>query len=288
MSSKNNFNQMKNNIFLFAFVLFFSIAKSQVGVNTPNPQGVFNIDGGKDNPKTGNAHTDAQQQNDVTVLANGNVGIGTINPTNKLHIRTTGVAGTPVPGFKLTDGNQGAQKLLMSTTGTGVGTWQTLNAAKNLVFGDFSSAASLSSDNAGSYKYSQVKITLSPGVWIVNLGFTINYNTSGAPAGTYENPYWLHASLYSSSTATTRTNLQMLGPAGNNTGYASVIAKTSNTSSPNFLSGSMVIKVLGTADLPIYVWIENKSLVAPATGGAMWQFDTTSPENYLYAIPVNE
>ena len=34
--------------------------------------------------------------------------------------------------------------------------------------------------------------------------------------------------------------------------------------------------------------IENKSLVAPATGGAMWQFDTTSPENYLYAIPVNE
>ena len=80
----------------------------------------------------------------------------------------------------------------------------------------------------------------------------------------------------------------MLGPAGNNTGYASVIAKTSNTSSPNFLSGSMVIKVLGTADLPIYVWIENKSLVAPATGGAMWLFDTTSPENYLYAIPANE
>ena len=48
MSSKNNFNQMNNNIFLFAFVLVFSIAKSQVGVNTPNPQGVFNIDGSQD------------------------------------------------------------------------------------------------------------------------------------------------------------------------------------------------------------------------------------------------
>ena len=176
----------------------------------------------------------------------------------------------------------------MSTTGTGVGTWQTLNAAKNLVFGDFSSAASLSSDNAGGNKYSQVKITLSPGVWIVNLGFTINYNTSGAPAGTYENPYWLHVYLSTSTTTNTKAGYTPLGPSGGNSGYAGVILKTTDPGSPNFLSGSMVIRVNGTDPREIYVLIENKSLVSPATGGSMWGYDNSSWENYLYAIPVNE
>ena len=45
---------MKKNLLLAGLLTTFSlVAKSQVGINTTNPQGVFNIDGLKNNPTTG-------------------------------------------------------------------------------------------------------------------------------------------------------------------------------------------------------------------------------------------
>lgn len=117
---KNNF---KHKLSAIAIVLQTSVMFGQVGINTENPQGIFNIDGGKDNPKTGSAHTQAQQLNDFTVLANGNTGIGTIAPTQKLDIRTGGTPTTPVTGFRLIDGNEGVTKVLTSDA-NGVGTWK--------------------------------------------------------------------------------------------------------------------------------------------------------------------
>jgi len=63
----------------------FTLLNAQVGINTENPQGVFNIDGAKDNPITGIPSV-AQQANDIAVTVGGNMGIGTTVPTNKLHI----------------------------------------------------------------------------------------------------------------------------------------------------------------------------------------------------------
>jgi len=57
---------------------------AQVGVQTSNPQGVFNIDAAKDNPATG-APTIAQLTNDVIVTSIGSVGIGTA-PRTKLEV----------------------------------------------------------------------------------------------------------------------------------------------------------------------------------------------------------
>lgn len=51
----------------------------QVGINTENPQGIFNIDGGKNNATTGTP-TPEQQKDDFVVLADGSVGIGTTQP----------------------------------------------------------------------------------------------------------------------------------------------------------------------------------------------------------------
>ncbi|ASW75892.1 hypothetical protein CJF12_17525 [Chryseobacterium piperi] len=76
---------------LYLFFLFLTLApimQAQLGINTNNPQGVFNIDGAKDNPVTG-APSVAQQANDVAVTAAGNVGVGTTAPTNKMHINGT-------------------------------------------------------------------------------------------------------------------------------------------------------------------------------------------------------
>lgn len=62
-----------------------SLIFSQVGINTPNPQGIFHIDGAKDNPITGTP-TVVQQSNDVAILTTGFTGIGTVVPKTKLHV----------------------------------------------------------------------------------------------------------------------------------------------------------------------------------------------------------
>lgn len=121
---------MKKNIIISIGLLLSGFSYSQVGINTANPQGIFNIDGGKDNPTTGSAHTNAQQLNDFTVTAAGNVGIGKIAPSTKLHITTGGTAITPNPsGFRLEDGNQNTNFVLTSDT-NGVGTWKPVAATR--------------------------------------------------------------------------------------------------------------------------------------------------------------
>lgn len=75
---------MKKNVFVLTTFLS-SMIYSQVGINTQNPQGIFNIDGRKDNPTTG-VPTVAQQSNDLMMSAAGNVGLGTVTPQTKLHV----------------------------------------------------------------------------------------------------------------------------------------------------------------------------------------------------------
>ena len=117
---------MKKNLLLVtALLLITNKMFSQVGINTQNPQGIFNIDGAKDNPVSGTGHSASQQLNDFTVLSNGNVGIGTIAPTQKLEIKTDGTSINPTTGFKLVDGNQGQGKILTSDA-DGIGTWKFL------------------------------------------------------------------------------------------------------------------------------------------------------------------
>ncbi|SEH28291.1 hypothetical protein SAMN05421593_0661 [Chryseobacterium culicis] len=65
---------------LFLPFSFFSVAVfGQVGINTTNPQGIFNVDSGKDNPVSG-VPTTAQQANDFAITSTGSVGIGTVAP----------------------------------------------------------------------------------------------------------------------------------------------------------------------------------------------------------------
>ena len=110
---------MKKNITLFVTLIVNVALYSQVGINTQNPQGIFNIDGGKDNPTTGSAFTAAQRKNDLVFTANGNLGLGTIFPTTKLHIDN----GTSNGAIRIVDGTQAAGKVLTSDA-NGVATWK--------------------------------------------------------------------------------------------------------------------------------------------------------------------
>lgn len=69
-------------------ILFSIFSNAQVGINTTNPQGVFNIDAAKDNPTSGTP-TSIQALNDITVNTAGNFGIGTNSPQRKLHVNAS-------------------------------------------------------------------------------------------------------------------------------------------------------------------------------------------------------
>ncbi|MEN4761602.1 hypothetical protein ABEG63_14780 [Chryseobacterium sp. C39-AII1] len=80
---------MKKNYYALLTGLFCSaIISAQVGINTSNPKATFHVDGGKDNNITG-VPSVTQQSNDFAVTSTGNVGIGTINPEKKLHVKAS-------------------------------------------------------------------------------------------------------------------------------------------------------------------------------------------------------
>jgi|UPI000689FAD4 hypothetical protein len=78
---------MKKNLLLPVCLISVFWAKSQVGINTMNPQGIFHIDAGKDNPLTG-APNVSQQLNDFIVTSTGNIGVGTAIPSAKMEINS--------------------------------------------------------------------------------------------------------------------------------------------------------------------------------------------------------
>ncbi len=147
-------------------VLFYS----QVGINTTNPQGVFNVDGKKDNPTTGVPNV-LQQSNDLVVTSDGNVGIGTTTPTRKLEI-----VSTTSPALRLIDGSQKSNYVMMSDA-NGNGKWYPLTET---VIAQFT-AEGYNGTVSSSKKYIGVSIKLPPGKWLVMTNIVLNADT--APTG---------------------------------------------------------------------------------------------------------
>ena len=182
---------MKNYIAL-VLVAFSSTVFAQVGVNTASPQTKFHVDGRSSaattNPNTG-APSAAQQVDDFVVTSTGNVGTGTTAPSVKLEINN----GTTNGAIKIVDGNQGAGRLLVSDA-NGVGTWKLPNAMKKIRVETFDKNSDgtgkvVSSDASGGYRYSNVHITLTKGIWMVNMGLTLKSFMK------YENGQWVHFRL---------------------------------------------------------------------------------------------
>ncbi|WP_330747393.1 beta strand repeat-containing protein [Chryseobacterium sp. CP-77] len=77
---------MKKKLLLTSIFIMFSLAaKSQVGINTSNPQGIFSVDGMKNNPTSG-VPTSAQAKDDLVMTPNGNLGLGLIAPGTTLDV----------------------------------------------------------------------------------------------------------------------------------------------------------------------------------------------------------
>lgn len=158
---------------------------AQVGIKTSTPLGVFHIDAGV----TGST------ADDVIVDSQGRVGIGTIAPSTKLHIKTPVVT----PSIAIKDGNQRSYKMLTSNA-QGVGTWKF--AGYDIVKGTLSSEgktflvssiplkAGYPSERDVPLYPLDGTITLPPGRWCLYANFLISTTGSNA-TDTYESNTWI-------------------------------------------------------------------------------------------------
>lgn len=105
---------MKKYLFLAAIVFLSCKLQAQIGINTDMPQGVLHIDGKGDTSASTNV------LDDVLVTNSGNMGIGTVSPTTKLHIVSDG---TGLQALRLSDGTEGLNKVLGSKDSNGNMTW---------------------------------------------------------------------------------------------------------------------------------------------------------------------
>lgn len=103
---------MKRFLLLTGFFPLLCYLFAQVGINTQNPQGVFHVDA------KGDTNGSANISDDIIVDADGNLGIGTLSPTTKLHIKTDALT----PGIRIE--NASVQNgYVLATDNSGVGSW---------------------------------------------------------------------------------------------------------------------------------------------------------------------
>ncbi|SIP96602.1 hypothetical protein SAMN05880574_10336 [Chryseobacterium sp. RU37D] len=83
---------MNKSLQIIVLLFLSEFIYAQIGIYTSNPQGIFHIDGSKDNPKSGTPSV-VQQSNDFAVAVNSgigqgtiSVGIGTVVPTERIDI----------------------------------------------------------------------------------------------------------------------------------------------------------------------------------------------------------
>ena len=264
---------MNKNIILLIGLLLSGFSYSQVGINTTNPQGIFNIDGGKDNPTTGSTHSNAEQLNDFTVTAAGNVGIGKIAPSTKLHITTGGTATTPNPsGFRLEDGNQNTNFVLTSDT-NGVGTWKPVAATR--IVGTLGAGIDVPFKTTGGvYRKTGSYIDLPSGKWEIKVTMLMpvgGVSSDALPGGgtmTVNDWVWLKTT-FSTVNAATIVDSQISSDIEGASLVSNLFFGPKSVSGEpkfNMLNGSVIINNTSTASKRYYYYAGNTDSQEYTTG----------------------
>ncbi|WP_121965498.1 hypothetical protein [Myroides sp. N17-2] len=251
---------MKIKIITLLITLYSAFSMAQVGVNNKLPLHPFHVDGKGNNPSIVSPSSD-ETKDDFVITKEGNVGIGVLNPSVRFEVNGS---------VKITDGNQGTDKVLTSNE-DGVGTIKVLPEAIPAVVGVFTGANVVNPANATGHIYSNTSIKLRRGKWIVTWGLTIDNK------GT--NNLWLESCLSSSTIARAEVGFNFIG--GTVTNKPSIGANLQgnpDTSKANFdmVIGSSLINVTSDS-LDVFVLIKKDG---------NWSFSPGSWENYMYALPI--
>ncbi|MDM1369309.1 hypothetical protein [Myroides marinus] len=244
---------MRNKIVLLVHILVFSLGYAQTGINAKVPMQMLHIDSRGNNPVDRAAST-IEVKDDFVVTKNGEVGIGVVNPTVKLEVDGT---------IRLKDGTEGENKILMSN-GQGLAHWEKVPYDIPTVIGNFESLSSVAWTNETDdvFLYSNYKITLTKGRWVVNLGIVVDITNSDT---------CFLSIISSSKTVKQQSGFVFNTVAKTNTSYAAYLRP-----GKGFLSGSSIIEV--TNDIvDLYVLIRKKGIGV---------FDPKGEQNYFYATPV--
>ncbi len=257
--------------------LFISFAENGVfrgyfGSYAGNPE---DIELGTYSGNLGAVHLTTNNTPKLTVINNGNVGIGTPSPTEKLDI-----AGK----IKITDGTEGIGKVLVSDA-VGVASWVTTNSIKSAVAGVFFGAGA--NIGAGTVvgvsspsSYCNAYIDLPPGRWMVFGTYLINNSTTPLTSG---QSVWVRCVFSLSNVASLPTSDVISG---------GLISGT--LTGPNefgIANGQTIIQnpnPIGGATKRYYVWSAVQKYGTTTTaffvnglGSSFWG------ENQLTAIPMN-
>ena len=271
----------KNKILAFAFFLNSFLGFSQVGINTNNPLSTFHIDGMKDNPATG-VPTLLQQYNDVVVTENGNIGVGTINPSKKLDILS--IDGN---ALRISDTTEGLGKVLMSDS-DGNARWAmpgTTFAKLGSIPEEAITRATIDDpDIAGDQRiaYSGSSITLDPGKYQIN--FTMwCAPTGGNAANSSSNSGF--ASIFLSTSATENISPTYITPI-----KSIIIPRLYNNASSNsdyYGSGNIAVNITTTTTLYLWVYMANGNWTNSGTRSIIFRYDKGfyGPYVQMYAIP---
>lgn len=256
---------MKKLIILIVTVISGTVF-GQVGINTQNPQATFHVDGQKDNPATGTP-TEMQQLNDVVITENGQIGVGIIAPTAKIHTISTNEYGA----FQMQDGSEGTGKFLASDA-NGRATWVN-SPLTPVVFGDLDASSSLF--DLGPDQYVGDKITLTKGKWLVYVGKLLNPGSNPSPSSNV----WVRLTLSSSETVNEQSGFSFLSSS-----LVSGWLESINTVNRfTFLSGVIAVEVTSTSKT-LYLRTRGYNTVGatPPTVRTRGDFG----ENYLFALPT--
>ena len=222
--------QYKNIIISLLFIVSTFSIYSQIGINTENPLKIFHIDGGSDGSATA-----AQIANDVVIDANGNLGLGTINPLAKLDIQGK---------MRLQDGNEQIDKVLVSDAAGKAG-WDIRPKLEVIEVPNVASTLSSITMVASVPIYTGLSITLTPGKWQVV--FTSAF--SGGPVYCF----WDLSTSNTTHVISDMANCRAMS--GGSSGSVSAVYFVHPTQSTTF-----------------YLWATSTGNTSFSNTGAMWAF----------------